>query len=411
MRAYTLTLAAALGASLVALEPLPAQTPAPTLHVEGLGEPASVAVATHRGYPAYPAWTLRSLGARVDATPRGGVVVFGADTLRFDAGSPFFHAAGQAWQLVEAPYREGGVFYLPHQLFAEWLPERYPDQLAYDGGHLRLLGAGSTEGAAGPTRPAGAPGDSPAGSDPAPPLGTPDDSRPVIVIDAGHGGRDPGAVGPSGVKEKDIVLQVSKRLAKVLAERGYDIRMTRTTDTLIALGDRPHMANEWRGNRPGLFLSIHANYVSDRRVRGFETFFLSDARTDDERRVAEMENAAVAFESPEDRVVPTDHLALIRSGLRNESYIRASYDLAGLIQDEVGAFHRGRNRGVKQAGFIVLIGAVMPAVLVELAFISNPEEERLLASGSFQVDVAEGIADAVDRFFDGSGGRWIGASP
>ncbi len=126
--------------------------------------------------------------------------------------------------------------------------------------------------------------------------------------------------------------------------------------------------------------------------------------------MAEMENASLAYESP-NRVRANDDLGFIRNNLRNESYIRASYDLAGLVQDEFGDFHRGRNRGVKQAGFIVLIGAFMPAVLVELAFISNPQEERLLGSGSFQVQLAEAIADAVDRFFESGSGRWTGASP
>lgn len=374
-----------------------AQELPPSLRVGSADDAVSVEVSMHRGYPAYPAWTLRSLGARVDGTPRGTRVVFESDslesdTLDFDSGSPFFRAAGKRWQLVEPPYREGGVFYLPHQLFTEWLPERYPERLRYSGGHLRL---GSVAVAGGP--------------DGEGPLGEPAPERPIVVIDPGHGGPDPGAVGPSGIREKDIVLQVSKRLAQILADRGYDVRMTRTTDTLIDLEDRPHLANEWRSGRPGLFLSIHANNVNDRRVRGFETFFLSDARTEDERRVAEMENAAVAYESSS-RVVGDDDLGFIRNSLLNESYIRASYDLAGMVQDEFGEFHQGRNRGVKQAGFIVLIGAFMPAVLVELAFISNPQEERLLASGSFQVRLSESIADAVDRFFEKQGERWSGAS-
>jgi N-acetylmuramoyl-L-alanine amidase len=368
------------------------QTLPPTLHVRGVGEPVAVDVATHRGYPAYPAWMLRSLGARVDATLEGGVVVFGTDTLRFTAGSPFFHASGRAWQLVNAPYRERGILHLPHQLFAEWLPRAYPDQLSYERGRLRLVGE------AGPR------------AEPEPEAPGQDALTPLVIIDPGHGGPDEGAVGPSGVREKDIVLQVSKRLARVLTERGYDIRMTRTGDTLIALEDRPHLANEWRGNRPALFLSIHANWVRDRGVRGFETFFLSDARTEDERRVAEMENAAVEYET-ETRVVDTDELGFIRNNLRNDFYVRASYDLAGLVQSELGDFHRGADRGVKQAGFIVLIGAFMPAVLVELAFISNPAEERMLGSGSFQLELARGIADAVDRFFERQGERWTGSFP
>ena len=370
----------------------------PSLHVDGVGEPVSVNVAMHRGYPAYPAWTLRNLGARVDGTARGALVVFGSDTLQFDAGSPFFHALGEDHQMVEPAYREGGIFYLPHQLYAEWFPETYPDQLEYRGGHLRLKSATAGGSARGDEVAAEPSGEAAA------------DAPPIVVIDAGHGGPDPGRVGPSGLKEKDIVLQVSKRLARVLAERGYEVRMTRTTDTLIPLEERAHLANEWRGNRPGLFLSIHANGVSDRRVTGFETFFLSDARTEDERRVAEMENASLAYESSS-RVVGSDDLDFILNNLRNDFYVRASHSLAGLVQDEFRGFHRGSNRGVKQAGFVVLVGAFMPAVLVELAFISNPSEERLLASGSFQVEAAEGIADAVDRFFSENEQLWQGAHP
>ena len=372
----------------------------PTLHVDGVGEPVSVNVAMHRGYPAYPAWTLRSIGARVDGTAGGARVVFGADTLEFDAGSPFFTAFGEEHQLVDPAYREGGIFYLPHQFYAEWFPSTYPDQMEYVDGHLRLKSAATGSSATGSG--GAAPSSSPAsGRGSAPPL---------VVIDPGHGGPDPGRIGPSGLKEKDVVLQVGKRLARALADRGYEVRLTRTTDTLIPLEQRAHMANEWRGSRPGLFLSIHANGVSDARVRGFETFFLSDARTEDERRVAEMENASLAYESSS-RVMGSDDIELILNNLRNDFYLRASHNLAGMVQDEFGDFHRGSNRGVKQAGFVVLVGAFMPAVLVELAFISNPQEERLLGSGSFQVDVSEGIADAVDRFFEENRDVWQGAQP
>ncbi|MDX1674226.1 MAG: N-acetylmuramoyl-L-alanine amidase [Longimicrobiales bacterium] len=385
-RVATVLLGAALAAHPAGLGAQDGTRP-PPLHVEGVGEPVSVNVAMHRGYPAYPAWTLRSLGARVDGTARGARVVFGSDTLRFEAGSPFFRALGEDHQLVDAAYREGGIFYLPHQLYAEWFPETYPDQVSFVAGHLRIGTAADTAGpAAGRSGP------------------------PIVVIDPGHGGPDPGRVGPSGLKEKDVVLQVGKRLARELADRGYEVRLTRTTDTLIPLEQRAHMANEWRGSRPGLFLSIHANGVSDRRVTGFETFFLSDARTEDERRVAEMENASLAYESSS-RVVGSDDLDLIMNTLRNDFYVRASHSLAGLVQDEFGDFHRGNDRGVKQAGFVVLIGAFMPAVLVELAFISNPAEERLLGSGTFQVDASEGIADAVDRFFEENRELWRGTEP
>jgi N-acetylmuramoyl-L-alanine amidase len=291
-------------------------------------------------------------------------------------------------------------FELPADEFDRYIADRLP---ALPPGGAGVVGRPTLATAARPAAPAApaARGDEP--------LGRPS-KAPVVVIDPGHGGIDPGRIGPGGLKEKDVVLQVSKRLAEVLLERGYEVRMTRTTDTLINLDDRSHMANEWRGSRPGLFLSIHANGVSDRRVQGFETFFLSDARTEDERRVAEMENAAMAYET-HDRVVGTDELSLILNNLRNDYYIRASHGLAGLVQDAFGQFHTGANRGVKQAGFRVLIGAFMPAVLIELGFISNPQEERMLGSGRFQVQAAHAIADAVDRFFHKERELWGGASP
>jgi N-acetylmuramoyl-L-alanine amidase len=378
---------------LLALLPaaLTAQTPA-SLRVEGIGEPAAVPPALHRGYPAYPAWTLRTLGAQVEPTPRGARAIFAGDTLEFHIGSPFFTAAGRSWQLVEAVYREGGVVYLPHQFFADWLPRAYRQRVAYDDGWLRLAGAAA---------PTPAPARQPAGR----PART-----PVVVIDPGHGGVDPGRIGPGGIKEKDVVLDVSRRLARALTARGYEVRMTRTTDVLVNLAHRPKLANEWRGNRPGLFLSIHANGVSDPRVRGFETFFLSEARTEDERRVAEMENAAVAFETPEPGVGTAD-LDVIMNSLRNDYYIRASHSLAGLVQDTFQGFHTGANRGVKQAGFRVLVGALMPAVLIELGFISNPVEERLLGTPAFKDRAAAAIADAVDRFFEKQGELWGEPSP
>jgi N-acetylmuramoyl-L-alanine amidase len=371
---------------------------APAIRVEGTGDPVTVEASLHRGYPAYPTWTLRNLGARVDATPSGERVVLDADTLEFQAGSPFFTAGGRVWQLFEPPYREDGIFYLPHQFFADWLPRTFPRRFAFTGGRLRLASAAA---------PAQATPARAARSDA--PLGQPS-LAPIVVIDPGHGGVDPGRIGPGGLKEKDVVLQVSHRLAQVLTRRGYDVRMTRTADTLVNLAHRSKMANEWRGTRPGLFLSIHANGVSDSRVRGFETFFLSEARTDDERRVAEMENAAVAYESP-DRVVGADDLDFILNNLRNDYYIRASHDLAGLVQDSFSIFHSGANRGVKQAGFRVLVGAFMPAVLIELGFISNPAEERLLGSAAFQTQAATAIADAVDRFFQKQGELWGDGSP
>ncbi|HUF14129.1 MAG TPA: N-acetylmuramoyl-L-alanine amidase, partial [Longimicrobiales bacterium] len=243
------------------------------------------------------------------------------------------------------------------------------------------------------------------------PLGVPAPVRPlppdprelarVVVIDAGHGGRDAGAVGPGGVREKDVTLGIALRLAALLRGRpGYEVHLTRSTDTLIALFDRPRLANGWKDGRPAaLFLSIHANSSRDSDVQGFETFILSEARTADERAVAERENAAASYDARED-APDQDEMSFILSDLRNEFYVHASHDLASLVQGEIASFHRGPDRGVKQAPFVVLVGAYMPAVLVETAFVSNASESRTLASSAFQDRTAMALSRAVDDFFD-----------
>ncbi len=219
----------------------------------------------------------------------------------------------------------------------------------------------------------------------------------VVVIDAGHGGRDAGRIGPDGVREKDVTLALSKQLGAVLRQRGYEVHLTRARDTLISLADRPRRANEWKAGRAAsLFVSIHCN-AGVPGSRGFETYFLSDARTEDERRVAEMENEATRYEDA--GATTGSDVDRILNNLRNDYYIHASDDLAEIVQRRLAAFEPGPNRGVKQAGFRVLVGAFMPAVLVETAFISDRKEERLLAGSAFQDRIAHALADAVDAFF------------
>jgi N-acetylmuramoyl-L-alanine amidase len=217
----------------------------------------------------------------------------------------------------------------------------------------------------------------------------------------------PGKVGPGGLLEKDVTLMMSKRLAAILEERGYEVHLTRSTDTYISLYDRPRMANEWKGNRPvAVFLSIHANSAPATSARGYETFFLSEARTEDERRVAEMENESLRFDvhGPS---APQAELDQVLNTLRSDFLMRASHELASVIQQHMAGFHPGPNRGVKRAGFVVLVGTVMPAVLIETGFMSNREEARLLGTQSFQQKVAWGIADSVDEFFSRNEHLWV----
>ena len=374
--------------------------------VIGTGASASsTAAALHRGYAAYPATALRALGMEVTSAAEGARVVAWQDTIVLHTLSPFFTTGEQLHQLAHPAYAEGAVVYLPRQFFFEWLPAHFPDSVAVVEGALVSRAANRT---APPPRDSVA-RPTPRDSVAAQPLGTPaPPPRPaptarelarVVVIDAGHGGRDAGAQGPGGVREKDVTLGIALRLAALMRSRpGYEVHLTRSTDTLISLFDRPRLANEWRdGRAAALFVSIHANSHRDAGAAGFETFILSEARTADERAVAERENAASSYD---DREGPQDELSFILSDLRNEFYVHASHDLATLVQNQIDPFHPGSNRGVKQAAFVVLVGAYMPAVLVETAFVSNPAEARLLASSSFQDSMAMALSRAVHDYFE-----------
>lgn len=231
-------------------------------------------------------------------------------------------------------------------------------------------------------------------------------TRHVVVVDAGHGGPDRGMRGPIGssrrIYEADITLGVARRVRDALTKRGFEVVMTRTTDTLIALADRGHIANRARGS---VFVSIHVNAANPRwrrpqDARGFETYFLSEAKTDDERRVEAMENEAVKYEG-EESVRADDPLSFILNDMKQNEYLRESSDFAVDVQRALAAIpHPGVNRGVKQAGFRVLVAAYMPSVLVEIGFGTNAAEASWLSSVRGQVAIADAIANATKAYLD-----------
>jgi N-acetylmuramoyl-L-alanine amidase len=226
--------------------------------------------------------------------------------------------------------------------------------------------------------------------------------RRLVVVDAGHGGVDPGARGPGGTREKDVTLAVARRLAALLRrDSTLEVRMTRERDTLIALRDRTRFANQWRRpGQPAVFISVHCNANPSRAAHGIETYFLSEAKTEDARRVEAMENAAERYEQgggPQSG----SGLGFILHDLRQNQYLRESSDWAEMIDDRLDDV-AGPSRGVRQAGFAVLNGAFMPAVLVEIGFLTNPAEERQLTSADHQDDVAGQLASAVRAFLDHS---------
>jgi N-acetylmuramoyl-L-alanine amidase len=227
-------------------------------------------------------------------------------------------------------------------------------------------------------------------------------SRPRVIIDPGHGGRDPGApMRSTAVREKDIALQVALKVGDALRAKGVDVVFTRTRDTLIALDDRGRIANQAKGD---VFISIHVNaanpgWKNPDAARGFETYFLAEARTEDARRVEEMENESIRFES--DATVRTnDPLSYILSDMMQNEHLRESSDLAEIVQKHMNEAHPGPNRGVKQAGFRVLVSAFMPAILVELGFGTNAEEAAYMANPSKQRLMARAIADATREYLE-----------
>jgi N-acetylmuramoyl-L-alanine amidase len=227
--------------------------------------------------------------------------------------------------------------------------------------------------------------------------------RYLVVVDAGHGGPDHGMVGPLGAPhtlyEKDITLAVALKVGAALRRRGIDVVQTRTTDTLIALSDRGRIANEHKGD---LFLSIHVNAANPNwhdpaAARGFETYFLAEAKTEDARRVERIENEAVRFETGAD-ATQSDPVNFIIDDMHQNEHLRESSELAAIIQQRLGTVHPGPDRGVKQAGFRVLVTAFMPAVLVEIGFGTNKAEARFLSQPSSQATLANAIAGATAEY-------------
>ncbi len=218
----------------------------------------------------------------------------------------------------------------------------------------------------------------------------------TIVIDAGHGGHDAGAIGAGGVREKDITLPVALRVGRYLEEiLGVNVVYTRSDDRFITLKDRGRLANEAGGK---LFISIHANAARNRSAQGTETYFLGMHKTDAAERVMERENSVIQYESDPTAYDGLNEKTLIEQALAQSAYMRSSEQLAGLVQQQFTGNVGRTNRGVKQAGFYVLWGASMPAILVELGFVTNAQEAAFLQSENGQIYLASAIFRAVRAF-------------
>jgi N-acetylmuramoyl-L-alanine amidase len=210
--------------------------------------------------------------------------------------------------------------------------------------------------------------------------------------------RGPIGGGPQ-VAEKNITLNVARLVGAALGQRGIDVKYTRTTDTLIALSDRGRIANEAHAD---LFVSIHVNaanpgWKDPGAARGFETYFLAEAKTEDARRVEQMENEVVRFENAS-TARNGDPLRAILNDMAQNEHLREANELADLIQRRVGQVHPGPSRGVKQAGFRVLVTAFMPAVLVEIGFGTNPDEAAYMTDPRRMHELSAAISDGVVEY-------------
>lgn len=368
------------------------------LAVAAAAAPGQVTIAGAGGVATVPI-RVDPAGAPVISAPQlaaalGGVVrlqdgwaevVVARQPFRFLVGAPLYLFSSQLHPLANPVWVSRDTVYLPFQFVSEVIPYYLGERYRYDARAARLEDIAA--------RPAASKASKPENR-------LPNGLRPghVVTIDPGHGGVDPGNPGiyfPRGVREKDVVLQIGLLLRDELQKRGVGVRMTRTTDTLIALGDRGPVCTA----ACDLFVSLHVNSLARRRgyteVRGFETYFLAEARTEDAARVARMENDAVRFETGESEGPMAAGLDFILKDLQLNEHLRESARAAELVQGRLKGAHTGMDRGVKQAGFRVLTTARRPAILVELGYSTNPQDGRLLTSRKSQRDLARAIADAV----------------
>jgi N-acetylmuramoyl-L-alanine amidase len=374
--------------------------------------PQQVLIATSRGQASIPVSNetgTAAVAAVLLAQPLGLTVALDGSAARvtlsdggafdFDVGSPFFRYDGVAYPLVGAPYVARDTLFLPLHWLAGYMPRLLASRYRWDPWLARL-----DERPASPVTVAA-------------PISAPNPITGLrlahtIVVDPGHGGVDPGNPGltlPRGITEKDITLGIGKLVRAELVRRGLNVVLTRATDTLIDLASRPLFCRA----DCDLFVSIHVNSMPAGRrqtqVNGVETYFVSDAKTEDQKRVAQMENDALRFDTS--HAGNGGSLGFILNDLQLNEYLRESARLAELVQGKVAAIHPGEDRGVQQGPFLVLAAARRPSILVETGFATNRGDGAFLASPQGQRKIATAIADGVvayllefERKLAGTGG-------
>ena len=324
------------------------------------------------------------------------------DTLKFAVGIPYMAYNGRTSPLTQAPQLDNGHL---------WIAENDVKKITTKPVASEPVPVKKAEPAK-PATPVATKADPQAETKPAmpvvvkpkPPKAEIAGSREVrtIVIDPGHGGKDPGAQGKKA-NEKDIVLAVAKLLRKNLADEGFNVKLTRSKDVFIELGQRANLANQWDGD---LFISLHCNAIDaseerKRIIQGYQFYVLRAPESEEDKAIARRENAVATLYGEKNAKDELSPLEWFKLEARLEQYKQTSYMFTEKLLDSFeGGKIKRMNTGVGGAGFMVLVGAMMPAVLIELGFISNEEDENYMITAKGQQDLADRIAEAVSKYKD-----------
>ena len=332
-------------------------------------------------------------------------IVSPRDTLKFAVGIPYMNRNGRTIELSQAPKLDNGHI---------WIAENDAKKISF---RTALIDTKAAK----PIPESKNFVEKPVAKPEAPKVAEPKPTTPVvvkpkppkaeiagtrevrtIVIDPGHGGKDPGASGKRA-QEKDIVLAVAKLLKKNLADEGFNVKLTRSKDVFIELSQRAILANQWDGD---LFISLHCNAIDateerKKQIQGFQFYVLRAPESEEDKAIARRENAVATLYGEKNAKDELSPLEWFKLEARLEQYKQTSYLFTEKLLDSFeGGKIRKMNTGVGGAGFMVLVGAMMPAVLIELGFISNEEDEAYMMTKVGQQDLADRIAEAVSNYKD-----------
>jgi len=317
---------------------------------------------------------LTPLGGAVETDPitRQVVATLGGRRVQFDARQPLFTIEMKTYVLTALPFEKERAVFVPQDFYTQALPLLAGFAVTADAAAAKLT-LSPSDGGGKPVRDAN------------PPPPPPASKRMTVVLDPGHGGSEEGANGPGGLKEKDATLALALRLKPALEREGYRVILTRADDRTVPLRDRPALANQ---EKAALFISIHMNSSPVAGPHGTEVYYLGKLSSDDATaRLVAAENAGVVEDG--------NGLSLVLWDMAQNAAARDSATFAVAVQNRMNDLLATPDRGVRQAPFVVLKGSRVPAILVEVAFISNPQEEAKLKSGEFLDKAAAALTAAV----------------